>query len=349
MSMISANYTRVIAAPEASYGTDAVNTILTTASADIIYQEVADPAITPAITVVEINRSRGGAPGNAHGVIDDKCTVSARIPLLGRDGSAPWPYYDPFLRAMNIGRTASNGVYVPRTVQDASMSIYLYHYNLEAATQRLQVATGVRGSGTLEIAVDSEAFVNFEGVGQYAELTTSAAFFNATTGAAALLKNGVTAVTARTTGTEFYSDLEPVLCTGITLTVDGVNFPVSSLSLDLAWAVDEVRTVTGATTLDKVLLTRANEGARMNGTMTLLDGATAFQKALDLYRDGSQVSLVATLSNSTETITLTAGNLQIGGVEASAQGGFLGWNLPFFLAGDWSGLTNHEEFTLAYT
>jgi hypothetical protein len=348
MSMISANYTRVIAAPETSYGTDAVNTILTTATADIIYQEVADPVITPEITVVEINRSRGGAPGNAHGVIKDKCTVSARIPLLGRGSGENWPYYDPFLRAMNLGR-GSTGIYAPTTVQSNAMTMYLYHYNLEAATQRLQIATGVRGSGTFELAVDSEAFVNFEGVGQYAELTTSAAFFNATTGAAALLKNGSSSVPARTSGTEFYSDLEPMLCTGITLTIDSVAFPVSSLSLDLAWGVDEVRTVTGATTMDKVLLTRANEGARMNGSMTLLDGDTAFQKALDLYRDGSQVTLSASLSNSTDNIALTAGNLQIGGVEASAQGGFLGWNLPFFLAGDWSGLTDHYEFDLEYT
>jgi hypothetical protein len=239
--------------------------------------------------------------------------------------------------------------YRPATVQQSSMTMYLYHYNLEAATQRLQIATGVRGSGTFELAVDAEAFINFEGVGQYEELTTSAAFINATTGAAALLKNGSTSVTARTSGTEIYSDLEPVLCTGIVLTIDSVAFPVSSLSLDLAWSVDEVRTVTGATTMDKVLLTRANEGARMNGSMTLLDGATAFQKALDLYRDGSQVALSASLSNSTDTIALTAGNLQIGGVEASAQGGFLGWNLPFFLAGDWSGLSGHHEFSLEYT
>jgi hypothetical protein len=351
MSMISANYTRLIAASEASYGTDAVNAILTTASADIIYQEVADPAITPEITVVEINRSRGAAAGNAHGVIKNKCTVSARIPLLGRDTGKTYPYYAPFLKAMNLAESVDNGdgVYVPATVQQAGMSAYLYHYNLEDAKQRLQVATGVRGSGSLELALDAEAFITFEGVGQYAELTDDVAFFNATTGAAALLKNGSTAVTARTTGTEFYSDLEPVLCTNITLTVDSVAFPIASMTLDFAWAVDEVRTVTGASVLQKVLLTRANEGARMNGTMLLVDGAAAFEKALDLYRDGSQVSLVATLSNSTETITLTCGNLQLGNIEASAQGGFMGWNLPFFLNGDWSGLTDNYEFELRYS
>lgn len=351
MSMISANYTRLIAASEGTYGTDAVNTVLTTNTADIIYQEVADPAVTPEITVVEINRSRGGAAGNAHGVIKNKCTVSARIPLLGRGSGEDYPYYAPFLKAMNLAEALATGdaVYTPATVQQAGMTVYLYHYNLEDSKQRLQIATGVRGSGTLELALDAEAFINFEGVGKYEELTDPYNFFDTSTGAAALLKNGSTAVTARTSGVEVLSNLEPILCTNITLTVDSVAFPVASLSLDLAWGVDEVRTVTGATTLQKVLLTRANEGARMNGTMLLVDGATAFDKALDLYRDGSEVALVATLANSTDTITLTAGNLQLGNIEASAQGGFMGWNLPFFLAGDWSGLTDNYEFELVYS
>ena len=351
MSMISANYTRLIAASEGTYGTDAVNVVLTTNTADIIYQEVADPAVTPEITVVEINRSRGGAAGNAHGVIKNKCTVSARIPLLGRGSGEDYPYYAPFLKAMNLAESldTGDGVYVPATVQQAGMTVYLYHYNLEDSKQRLQIATGVRGSASLELALDAEAAFTFEGVGQYAELTDPYNFFNTTTGVAQLLKDGTTPVTARTSGTEFYSALEPVLCTNITLTVDSVAFPIASMSLDLAWAVDEVRTVTGATVLQKVLLTRANEGARMSGTMLLVDGATAFDKALDLYRDGSEVSLVATLSNSTETITITAGNLQLGNIEASAQGGFLGWNLPFFLNGDWSGLTDNYEFELRYS
>jgi hypothetical protein len=359
MSQILAGRRRCVLASESTEGTDAVASILTTATADIVYQEVTEPMITPGRIIVPLNRTRGSHSGAAHASIPNVAAFSGTFPLTGRvsDSSGDEaPYYSPVLKAMNLKETivsATTATYNPATVNQAPMSAYVWHRNASDANYRLHTARGIRGTGTFNFANNAEATVSFEGQGLYDdELTDPAAFFGSD-GAIDLLKDGSTSVTARTSGTEAYANnSNRMICRNMTITVNGNSWGVTEMTLALNWSVDLIDRATGTAGVSQVLLTRGND-ARISGSFNLKDGSTALTDLLTQYKAGAEIAMTVVLSagdgsSGSANITLTASKVQLGVPAGSADGGVLVHAVPFFLNGDWSDLAGDNDFSLAY-
>lgn len=359
MSETSSRYTRVIAASETDYGVDEVNLILTTATRDIVYQNLRNVSIQPVLNPIEINRTRGSHSGVPHKVIKNQVTVSCEIPLTGwvsGDAGEEAPSYAPFLKAANLREVivaATSATYNPATVNQASMTLYVYEMDLETATQRLTVVTGVRGNLTFNFNLDGECFATFEGIGIYnGEQSVSAAFFNATTGAAALLKDGSTAVTARTTGTETVGNTDPVMATDMTFTTAAAEpYRIGALTLGTNWGVTPVQSINSSANTHKVLLTRG-DASRIGGSFTLNDGDVQ-DDLIDRYEsaDADAMNIVATGgdgSSGQPTITIVAPAAQIGPATKGDNAGVRTYDVPWFANGTWTGLTADNDFTLVY-
>lgn len=361
MSEISSQRKRVLAISEGTYGTDAVDGALQDASADLIYQDLPEVSIAPAREIVEIGRVRGAHSGAAHQTIADVATVTVTGAMTARAGAgagAEAPYWSAFLLAANMQETVvsdTSATYKPVTVQESGMSIYQYERELESTDWRLTYATGVRGSMVFNFALNEEATFSFEGQGIYeGQRSDGAVFFDATTGAAALLKDGSTSSTARTGGAEQYADKTPVICTNMTITGAGTAYPVSDLELDLNWTVAIKRVVTGSTNAVKVLLTRAPQGQRIQGSFTLVDGAAAHDAILDAFEADTELELVVEAyeggvsTSTTPKITITASQVQLGQPSPGDSEGILTHTIPFFLNGDWSALTDGTDFSMVF-
>lgn len=359
MSELSSRYARVIVASESTYGTDAVNTILTTATADIVYQDLRNLEINPMRTVVEINRVRGSHSGVAHKTLADHCTVSCEIPLSGwisGDAGEEAPYYNAFLKAMNLKETvvsATSATYNPATVAQNGLTIYAYEVNLEDNNSRLTYCTGVRGNGTLNFALGEEAFISFEGMGIYqSEISAPAAFFNASTGAAALLKNGSTAVTARSGGgTEVYANKAPIICTGMTFEVGGTTYDIKSLDLGLNWTTTPKSIINASSNVRKVLLTRG-EGSRIGGSFELLDGDQISDMITKMSADTEATMSIVLVegdgSTGSATITISLPKIQLGPPTKGDDSGMRTYSVPFFANGTWTSLPADNDFTIVY-
>jgi hypothetical protein len=361
MADISANYKRILAYSEGTYGTDAVEPILTTATADIVWQDVRQNfTIAPVRTVVEIDRARGSQSGVPHKTIADRAAITGDIPLSGwisGDAGEEMPYYAWALKACGMSETivsATSATYRPSTAQQAGASIYLYTRNLDDNNWRLQYTTGVRGSANFQFALNQEAFFSFNGTGRYTEeISDAAAFIGASTGAAALLKNGSTAVTARSGGgTEAYANKSPIMCTNMTITVGGNTYCVSALNLDLNWTQDVKQCMGAAANVRNVYLTRA-AAQRIAGSFDLLDGATAHDQVVDSFVSGAELAFSIVLTEGTGAtgaarITISGSKLQIGAYSRGAEGGIQNLTVPFFLNGGWGDLTQDDDFSIVY-
>lgn len=356
---LSSQRMRVLLAAESTYGTDAVETVLTTTTEDIIYQEVDEPTATPERALVEFARARASASGNKHRTVEVRAPVSGSFPMTGRRGAAAGqeaPIWDPLAGAMSLNKAvvaSTSCTYTLSTLQQAACTWYQYHRQLESDDWRLVVVTGVRGTSEITFGLDEETIINFTGTGLYQQvLSDRAEYFSAGTLAANLLKDGLTSVSARTGGaTEFIADQDTILGRALSITVDGVVFPLQSLSLALNWTQSEIRTLNASTGVTKVLNTRASTGARVGGSFSLIDGADALDKLLDLYEDGSEVAFdcVATSNQGTsgdDRITLNAPKCQLGVFSTGDSDGVMTFDVPYFFNGDFSSLAGDNELSL---
>jgi len=352
---------RFLVASEGNYGTDAVDAILQDGATDIVYQEIVEGDLTPVREVIEIARTRGVHSGTKHRTVGDRCDVN----LTG--GLTPWqsgasgeeaPYYSPILAAAGLEVDVSDGAsatYTPVTAQQDAASIYMFERELGSDDWRLTYTTGVRGTLTLNFSLNSEPTWVFEGTGLYEGMRSDgAAFFNATSGAIALLNDGSSAVTARTTGSEVISDLNPFICSGMVVTVNGTTWCVSDLELALNWSVAIKRCVTGSENASKVYLTRGTSGARIGGSFTLIDGATAHDAMIDDFVASTERELVITCyedgdsSSGQARMTLTASQMQLLAPSVGDEGGIRTHSVPFALNGDFSALTDGADFSMVY-
>lgn len=358
--MFDFNHRRVIVASETTYGTDQVNAILTDASADIVYQDVEDFTITPVREIVEVARMRGVHGNAAHKTIASHVTVAATGALTARAGEGAGneaPTYAAFLKAANMSEAIvsdTTATYKPVTKQQAGMSGYQFHRSLESDNWRLLYALGIRGTWGLNLAINAEAKWTFSGQGIYQdEISDEAAFFDASTGAIALLKDGATGVTARAGGSEANACGTPVMCTNMTLEVGGTAYPVSALELALNWTTTPINTINGAANASKILNTRPLTGGRIGGSFTLADGETAHDQMIAAYKAGSEISLSCTLvesdgSSGDANIVISASKMQLGLPAPSDNGGVVQYAIPFFLNADCSSLADGTELSIVY-
>lgn len=349
--LLSTNEFVTLWADESTYGTDAVEAILTDASADLVHQDVRSLEITPEGDPVGTTRARGSHSGTKHAYVKGRCAISGEIPLTPYiDASTQVPYNDAVLRAMNLQPdlgTASQSTYTPTTVNNDSLTVYKYLRNVESANWRLFAVTGARLSGVFNFEVGSEPYISFEGGGTYTRLTDEAAFI-ASDGSIALLKDGSTPVTARVGGTEKVADQAPLTCVAMTITIGGTSYSVQSLTLDLGWDVTQKEAVTGSEQTIKHVLTRGDD-ARISGEFALSDyTAAALKQLLEDYEDNSEVSTTVVMDNGTDEVTITMPKMQFGTLGMSDDGGTLNVTMPYFLNGDWSTLAADNDFSILY-
>ena len=361
MADISANYKRVCAESESPYGTDRINEILTTGTLDIIYQDVRmNFDITPVVNIAEIDRARGSQSGVAHKTIPDRCTVAGDVALTGRAASGAGneaPFYAAFLKACGMKETIvsdTSATYRPATPQQAGATMYLWTRNLDDNNWRLVYTTGCRGSANFQFNVNQEAFFSFTGIGRFEGMVSDpAAFFNATTGAAALLEDGTTPVTARSGGgVEQFAAKDPLVCTNMTVTIGGNTYCVQALNLDLGWTTD-VKDCMGAASNVRTVYNTRGAAQRIAGSFTLIDGATAHDQVRDAYRDGDELAFSIVLTSGdgasgSDRVTISGSKMQIGVVSKAAAGGVQSNVVPFFLNGDWSDLAQDDDFAIVY-
>jgi len=354
MSDIFSNRLRVLCATEGTYGPDAVDAILQDGAEDILYQDVRNCELTSPRAVFQPSRNRASSSGVDHITFSDESVVSMEGPLNGKRGSGAGneePFYASILKAMGMEVAVSSGTsatYTPITVNPAGMTVYKFYRETEGANYRLQYATGVRGNGQFQFTVNEEAFFTFDGAGLYTgQLTDEAAFFDAA-GEAALLKDGSTAVTARTTGTEEQSSKDALGCQGLTVEYDSTTMPVSNLSLNLNQTVTRIRTVNGTGSVSKVLLNKASD-ARITGSFDLQDTGATFELLRDAMVSDSSAQIDVSIGDGTDTIALTMPNVQIGVMSMGANDSIVTHTVPFMVSGDWSDLAANNDFTLVYT
>lgn len=356
MSELSANRFVILAAVEATYGTDAVATVGTTATADIIHHDVRDLMIMPGREIFAPTRRRASAAGVAHVSFAQDCEVTCEIPMTGKAASGAGneePYYAPLLKAAGFTVAVvsdTSATYTLETSGQDSATIYRFQRNLEDANYRLQVATGVRWSATINAAVNEEASMSLEGRGLYtaeSQLTDPAAFFNSD-GEWSLLKDGSTSVTARTTGAEVGVNKTALGCKGITLTYNSVAMPVASIEINCNWTVDTVNTMQGSSTAKKQLLTMG-DAARIEGSFDLQDGDAALEALIDAFEADTEAAISLVLTDGTDTITISMPKVQIGQYSEGSNGNVRTYTWPFFANGNWASLAGDNAISIAYT
>lgn len=346
------NYVVVVASePDVSTPSNAVDTLLGDGAADVVYLDVTDCQITLQGETVGSDMRRATNDGVRHAFIRGMANVTMTFPLRAFAGSALPPYYDPIFQAGNLEPTigATDVVYRKRTKQLAAMTIHKYIRDTESDNWRLQVATGVRGGLVFNFEQGAEPTVTFTGTGQYFALSAAAEFIDPDTGLIALLSNGSTAVTARTTGEFLYADQDSMTCVNMTVQIGGTNFGVSAFELNTAYEVTDLLTVNGSTQRSRGLVGRPSDG-RGNGSLTLVDyDDVSQQQAIDSTASAQEWAFQATIANGDGSITLEAPKLQQGQYELAANGNFVQYDLPYFLNGDYSDLAGDNEFTFTYS
>ena len=361
-SLLSSQYAVWILASEGTYGTDAIETILD-ADGALTYLDLDNPSsMIPVSELFEPDRVRASHSGVPHSVINNHMAVELSGPLKGKEAAGAGneaPLYSPILLASNFAETvvsATSATYALKTAQQGSFTAYHYRRNLEDNLWRLVYGYGIRGSTKLSFGVNVEPTFTFGGLSaNWVDWSNDLAFFG-TGGAGGVLtdqpileNDGTTDISASYTGTAAKDTVARVLCHTMTITLGATTYPLTSLDLDLAWNVAPLNTMNNAATNAKTLLTRGSS-SRPNGTFLLLDGATAYEDVLTKSVAGTEAALQVIASNATSSIQLDAAKVQLGIPTLSDQNGVAGFEVPFFLAGNFASNPHGEgDLTLTYT
>lgn len=353
MALISFNDYVVLWASEDDFPTgedylpyDAVDAILKDETADIVYQDTKDLTIEPTGESVGSDVNRGANDGKKSAFIKGMCNVSMTVPLRAFAGAGLEPHYAPVLRAANFATTVDtdNVLFTKSTRQVAAMTVYKFYPAIEGDDWRLRVATGVTGNVTFNYETGTEPTISFEGTGQYAELSTSAEFFTLSSGELALLKDGSTAITARTTGEIFQADQDPMTCSGMSVDIDddvGSDFDaeplyVSAVEINPNFSAVDINPVQGATTRQKGVTMRGR-GARSEGSIPLINYTAAqIDAIISAATNGGEYPFEVEVSNSEGTITTNAPKMQFMREAEADNSGTMQYDLPIRFNGDWS-------------
>lgn len=341
----------VIALSESAYGTDAVDAAFS-GNDNVTYLAVNTGVSLEKQTVqFEPSRLRASASGVKHTMIADHnvCEISGPLKAWrGGTSGNETPYYDAILKACNFDETVTDGtsaVYALKTTNSDSATIYFYVRNAEDGNWRLNYLTGGRGNMSFNFAVNAEATWSSTILGASAnDWTDDRAYFDSDDEPA--LNKAGSSLTY--TGTASRDDADRMICQSMTLTVGGTSYPVASATLDCAWTTTPVRVVTADPTVSKLINVR-EDAARPNGTLQLVDGATAYDDVLSKWDASTEAALVISLDDGTNDITFSAPALQLGAPGATNSGGIRAFDIPFFLNGDYgSAPFGDNDLTITY-
>lgn len=329
MSLTSAKSLCAVAS-EATYGTDAI-----APGPPSAYQAFRSLLIDPILNQIESPRETWTNSGEKSCGVKSHNNVTFEMPFTGRVGDAgSEPAWGPLLEACGFKKTvvaATSVTYKPSTSQaqadTPSCTLWQYLRQLEIAEAYLLKARGFRGNATIRLTVGDEAVIAGQGLALYDAWPTS----------------DISAPTPPSS----YEGATCMVVQGLALTMGAVTYPCESLEINTNWALTEIRTgEAGAGTLSKVVATRPSSGGRLNGSINLVDGTTALQDLITKWQSGTQVSLSATLTDGTRTITITAPAVQFG-QPAGSRDGVLKFAVPIsFNRGSSAG---DDELSIACT
>lgn len=330
MTQISAD--RKIAGVEAetTYGTDTISP-----GPPAAYQAFRAINIVPTINTIESPRATFSASGEKHCQLKSHNAVTWEMPFAGKTGAAGTaPAFDAFLGAAGFKKTvvADTSVsYKPNTQNDMtdtpSATIWMYRMMLDAATAYLFKARGYRGNITVTMAIGEEAVIAGEGMALYDAHPTS--------------------TVAKPTAPTSYQGASCMVVTQLVMTVGGTSYPVENFEFSSGWAMTEIRTgdSVGGGTLSQVLLTRPMSGGRLTGSLSLVDGGAAVVDMITKWTAGTQATLSATLTNGTDTITITAPNIQFGQPSGTEEG-VVKYDVPLYFN---RGTSGDDELVITFT
>lgn len=355
----------LIAGEGGSYGADGCAAKLTTATANLIYQDFeAGAELTNILTPITVDRARGSASGVAMPApVKDRCELNAVCALTGGKGGAlpdpEAPHYAELLKACGFKEVITGGVatYTPDTKAAGSLTCYQWTHDLNSEEARLEWGTGIRCNAVFRFALNTEAKVEVTGQGIYGntdQISDGAAYFSPTDGKLALQKDGVTSVPARTgSGVELYAIGPILVCSAMTLTAEGAALCLSALEIDMGWTLDVKACMGAASNLREVFLTRAGD-AKVSGSFDLTDDDATFDAIKAAMLSGAELALVIVLvsgdgGTGEAKLTVTLPKIQIGLMTKGANGNVRTHTVPFTANGDWTSLKADNDISLAYS
>lgn len=345
---------RLLVAPESTYATDAVAALLTTATADIVYQAVEEADLVPGLSPILRQRVIGTAERVAHDVYGEQATLTVKGPLTTSVAAASGdelPPYAPFLEACGFRQTINAGTgseFDLVTPQQSAMSAYLWRRNIDDDNWRLLRSVGLRGLLTLSFAVGQEAMWSAEMTGRYVDLESAPAeFFDPDTFEVALLADGSTAVTARTTGEESWANMAGAICESITFEWDGGSLDISELELKTNRALRLKKTMQGSSAVSEAQLVPGTEGP--GGSFNLMSGGANLTTVAAAVKAATEGTLELVLTRGARTITITSPVAQLLPYDRVDDSGALTYKVPFALNRDWSTLVGDTSLKIEYT
>lgn len=328
MSLTSAKSLCAVAT-EATYGEDAI-----APGPPSAYQAFRSLLIDPILNQIESPRETWSASGEKSCGVKSHNNVTFEMPFTGRLGAAGTaPAWGPLLEACGFKKVvvdSTSVTYKPSTSQaqadTPSCTLWQYLRQLELAEAYLLKARGFRGNATIRLTVGDEAVLAGTGL--------------------ALYDPWPTADIAAPTPPSSYDGATCMVVQQLALAMGAVTYPCESLEINSNWELTEIRTgEAGAGTLSKVVATRPSSGGRLTGSLNLVDGLTALNDLITKWQSGTQVTLSATLSDGTRTITITAPNVQFG-QPAGSRDGVMKFAVPLFFN---RGTAGDDELSIACT
>ena len=295
--------------------------------------------ITPLIEHRENPRGTATVSGEPSIPIKVRNDVVWEVPLLGKAGSDLGPIHEALLMMCGLQRTIDAGVdvaYTPYSYNDMaecpSATFAQYLLNEEGDVKKM-LARGCRSNFEMVIEMGQAGYIG--GTGQ------------------ALYDDEPTAWSSPPTLPQQYSaDKTPMVATSLSLQTEGTTtYPIERLTLASNWNLTALMAgdSTGGGITSEILLHKPRSGSRFGGELVLADGAAALAEVIAYVRSGVLLSLEATLTSGSDTLTLTAPAAQLIGAAKQREGVVkraVAYALNRAQAGTSSG---HDDFEIAYS
>ena len=325
---------------------DAVEALLTDEEADVVYFDTFedDHIIEKDTETIGSDIVRGSSDGTRHAVLKNGADVSFEFPLRAQTDAGEPPVSAPVLQGAGFEMEidADDVIFTRSTKNPPAFTIYEYQRSAYTDNWRLEVATGVRGSISANLDNESEARISFDGRGNFHEITDEAEFIDVTSGEVALLKDGSTAVTERTTGEFVQPKLAPMPCRDMVAEFDTDTYEFSEMEVDVNHEQDDTMTVTGSSGRSSGGTSRGAD-ARTEGSLELVEyNETRVSDVRDKAYGGDVFVMNVGLRNGDGEIDITSDNAQFLPWDKTTNGNFRAYSIPFRLNGSHNLVTDDE-------
>lgn len=361
MGLLLPGQGRVLIASEGTLGTDAIDLANNLATARV-YLDVDSITWTPNAIPVDVNRVRGSASSEAHGVVLDNQKIDLVTPWSGAIavGTTEYPNFAALMKCTGHTETlvsSTSATYKPSTAPGAGVSMYYWQRDGEAYTFRLHYGVGIRGQlSQVECNLDQEAKATWElyaanlpdASGDTANfqggISEDLAFFDSS-GLIDLDKTGSAIIY---TGAETYDDAPKFICKGMTVTIDSQTMICSSVTMRFPRTIKIVRAVTGDPTTVKIVTVPQPPTL----DFVLQEGNAGYEKIVDRLPTGTEVAGSVLLDNGSgnDQCLISYPKLQVRGASRSEDGGYVAHSISCIGRGDYgSSILGDNDYSIVWS